>query len=178
MGILNKTKTYLIGPMEFEDGRAWRDDISDFLSKRGITIFDPYKKPFIGAFSESVEDRESLIEKRSNGRLGEIHEHMKMVRAQDLSMVDRSDFLICFISPNVPTFGTIEELVTAVRAKRPVFIVVDGGKNTTPLWLLGMFPPKYFYNSFEEVKDMLALIDDGKVEIDSDRWRLLKPELR
>jgi hypothetical protein len=93
-------------------------------------------------------------------------------------MVDRSDFIICYIDPNVFTAGSIEELVTAVRMKRVCFVVIEGGKKKTPLWIMGMLPHRYIYNSFEEVKNVLTNIDTGVKSIDSDRWRLFKEELR
>jgi hypothetical protein len=93
-------------------------------------------------------------------------------------LVDRSDFIIAYINPKTPTFGTMEELVTAVKMKRPTFIAIAGSKKKTPLWLLGMFPHKYIYDSMDDILDMVIKIDSGEKEIDSDRWRLLKKEFR
>jgi hypothetical protein len=108
----------------------------------------------------------------------EVQERMREVRAYDLNLVDRSDFIIAYIDPKTPTFGAVEELVTAVRMKRPTFIAVEGGKKLCPYWLLGMFPHKYIYDSVDNISKMLIKIDNGKKEIDSDRWRLLKKEYR
>ena len=55
---------------------------------------------------------------------------------------------------------------------------MEGGKATTPLWMLGMLPHKYIYNSLDEVIEMLYAIDNGSKPIDSDRWRLLRKEFR
>lgn len=178
MGILNKTKVYLIGPMQYQDGRGWREDMTEFLVNRGIVVFDPYKKPFINSPAEDESTHEKMGQLMSSGEFDEVAEHFKAVRAFDLSMVDRSDFIICYINPKIPTFGTMEELSTSVRMKRPTFVVVEGGKQNTPLWILGMLPHKYIYDSFEEVKTVLSNIDEGIKSLDSDRWRLFKPELR
>ena len=62
--------------------------------------------------------------------------------------------------------------------KKPIFISMEGGKSKTPLWMLGMLPHKYIYNSVDEIVDMLFAIDNGSKEIDSDRWRLLRDEYR
>jgi hypothetical protein len=62
--------------------------------------------------------------------------------------------------------------------KKPIFLSVEGGKKKCPLWILGMIPHKYIYNSVEEIVDMIRKIDGEKVKVDSDRWRLLKPEYR
>lgn len=178
MNILNKTKTYLIGAMQYADGREWREEMTAFLNGMGITIFDPYKKPFINAPQEDETIHIRMNALMENGEFDEVAEHFRSVRAFDLSMVDRSDFIICYINPKVPTVGTIEELTTAVRMKRPTFIVVEGGKSKTPLWIMGMLPHKYIYNSFEEVKTVLTNINNGIKSLDSNRWRLFKQELR
>ena len=55
---------------------------------------------------------------------------------------------------------------------------MEGGKHETPLWMMGMLPNHYIYDSIEEVVDMVKKIDSGEKKIDSDRWRLLRKELR
>ena len=107
-----------------------------------------------------------------------VTERMKVVRSYDLNLVDRSDFIIAHLVPDVASWGSAEEIVTAVRMKKPVFVSMEGGKTKTPLWMLGMFPHKYIYNSLDEIVDMLKAIDDGTKPIDSDRWRLLRKEFR
>jgi nucleoside 2-deoxyribosyltransferase len=179
MNILKKTKTYLAGAMQYEtDGRSWRDDMTEFLQEINVTVFNPYEKPFINAPKEDENTHARMAALMANGEFDEVHDHFKQVRAFDLSMVDRADFIICYINPSVPTFGTIEELSTAIKIKRATFVVVEGGKQNTPLWIMGMLPHKYIYNSFKEVKNMLSDIDKGIKNIDSDRWRLFKEKLR
>ncbi len=181
MNVLKKTKTYLVGPMEYAlegAGRFWRQDMTKFLRERNVTVFDPYDKPFVDAPSEDENTHELMRKLMRQGKFQEVHEHYKQVRALDLSMVDRSDFIVGYINPAVPTYGTTEELVTAVRMKRPVFLVIEGGMSEAPFWLLGMLPPKCFYNNFDEVKDMIARIDEGEKKINNERWRLFKDKFR
>lgn len=178
MNILRDTKSYLIGPMQYGDGRIWREDMTVFLKQMGVTVFDPYKKPFINAPDEDENTHKRMYSLMKSGEYDEVASHFKMVRSFDLSMVDRSDFIICYLDPKIPTFGTVEELAWSIRCKRPVFIVIEGGKQNTPLWVMGMLPHKYIYNNFEEVKSVLTNIDTGVKSIDSDRWRLFKTELR
>jgi hypothetical protein len=78
----------------------------------------------------------------------------------------------------VASWGSAEELVTAVRMKKPIFISMEGGKAKTPLWIMGMIPHNYIYDSIEEIMEMIKQIDSGEKKIDSDRWRLLRKELR
>ena len=107
-----------------------------------------------------------------------VTDRMKTVRSYDLNLVDRSDFIIAHLVPDVASWGSAEEIVTAVRMKKPIFISMEGGKAKTPLWMLGMLPHKYIYNSLDEVVEMLYAIDNGIKPIDSDRWRLLQKQYR
>lgn len=175
---LYRTKTYLAGPMQYKNGEGWRNKIQPWLESRNIIVFNPYHKPFIKDTDEHDTIREKLGILMEEGNYDAVAERMKVVRSYDLNLVDRSDFIVCYIDPTIPTIGTIEELVTAVRMKRPTFIFVEGGKKLCPFWILGMFPHKYIYDNLEDVMDMIESIDDGKKEIDSDRWRLLKKEFR
>lgn len=177
-GVLDKTKCYLIGSMQYENGEEWREVAQAVLGDMGVTTFNPYKRPFIDGPPENSESHKVWRQMLQEGRYDEVAEIFKEVRSLDLSMVDRADFIICYLKPSVFTAGTMEELSWAVRLKRPIFLVMDGGKQETPFWILGMLPHKYIYSSFAEVFKVLEDINSGNKEIDSKRWRLLRPELR
>ena len=67
--ILSKTKVYLIGAMQYDQtGRKWRDDISDTLRDMNVTIFDPYKKPFINAPDETEDTHNKLCHLMETGK--------------------------------------------------------------------------------------------------------------
>ena len=176
--LLYRTKTYLVGSMQYKNGESWREKLTSELEKMSVIVFNPYHKPFLKDIQESDVVRVEIADLMEHEKYEQVQERMKEIRAYDLNLVDRSDFIVAYIDPTVPTFGSVEELVTAVRMKKPTFIVIEGGKKKTPYWLLGMFPHKYFYNTMEEVSDMLKKIDVGDKEIDSDRWRLLRKEYR
>ena len=178
MNLLSRTKTYLVGHMQYVSGRDWREEVTSRLGPIGVTCFNPYKKPFINDVEEDEETREQMEIWMKTKQYDRVTKRMKTVRAYDLNLVDRSDFIIGHLVPDVASWGSAEEIVTAVRMKKPVFISMEGGKQATPLWMLGMFPHKYIYNSLDEVIEMLYAIDTGDKKIDSDRWRLLKKEYR
>ena len=164
--------------MQYVSGRNWREEVSEKLEPLSITCFDPYKKPFIKDVEEDEASREEMETWMRTKQYDRVTDRMKMVRAYDLNLVDRSDFIIAHLVPEVASWGSAEEIVTAVREKKPVFVSMEGGKAKTPLWMLGMFPHKYIYNSIEEIIEMLFAIDGGNKPIDSDRWRLLRKEFR
>ena len=178
VNLLENTKTYLVGHMQYASGRDWREEVTEKLWELNITCFDPYKKPFIKDVEEDEASRQEMETWMKTKQYDRVSDRMKTVRSYDLNLVDRSDFIIANLVPDVASWGSAEELTTAVRMKKPIFISMEGGKSHTPLWMLGMLPHKYIYNSIEEIVDMLYAIDSGNKPIDSDRWRLLKKEFR
>jgi len=164
--------------MQYVSGRNWREHVTEKLDPLNITCFDPYKKPFLKDVEEDEASRQEMETWMRTKQYDRVTERMKTVRAYDLNLVDRSDFIIAHLVPEVASWGSAEEIVTAVREKKPVFVSMEGGKTKTPLWMLGMFPHKYIYNSVDEIIEMLYAIDDGNKPIDSDRWRLLRKEFR
>ena len=160
--------------MQYASGRDWREYVEGELTPLGIQIFNPYKKPFVKDVNEDEQTRDRVNGDMQNGFYSDVAERMKLIRSFDLNLVDRSDFIIAHLLPEVASWGSAEEIVTAVRMKKPIFISMEGGKKKTPLWMMGMLPHHYVYDSVEEVVDMVKAIDSGTKEIDSDRWRLLK----
>jgi hypothetical protein len=178
VNLLENTKTYLVGHMQYLSGRDWRREVTEKLGKLKITCFDPYKKPFVKDVGEDEASRREMETWMKTKQYDRATERMKTVRAYDLNLVDRSDFIIAHLVPDVASWGSAEEIVTAVRMKKPIFVSMEGGKSKTPLWMLGMLPHKFIYNSVEEIIDMLHAIDSGSKPIDSDRWRLLQKQFR
>jgi hypothetical protein len=178
MNNLYRTRCYLVGHMQYVSGRNWREYVEHELKPVGIKLFNPYKKPFVKDVEEDEETRKSIESKMAAAKYDDVTERMKRIRSYDLNLVDRSDFIIAHLIPEVASWGSAEEIVTAVRMKKPVFVSMEGGKKKTPLWMMGMFPHKYIYNSIEDLVAMLKKIDSGEKMIDSDRWRLLRKELR
>ena len=178
MNLLRKTKTYLVGHMQYADGREWRENVEIELEKLNITVFNPFDKPFVKDVDEGEETRREIEKMMALGYYDGVAEKMKDIRSHDLNLVDRSDFIIAHLEPSIASWGSAEEIVTAVRMKKPIFISMEGGKHATPLWMMGMLPHRYIYDSIEEVVDMIKQIDSGDKKIDSDRWRLLRRELR
>jgi hypothetical protein len=178
MGLLNKTRVYLCGGMQYINGRGWRENVTQELGKMGITTFNPYIKPFMDDVKEDEASRQLLGEQMKSGDYEAVSVRMRKVRNFDLRLCDISDFIVAHINPSVASWGSAEELVTSVRAKKPLFISIEGGKQLCPLWIMGMVPHHYIYNNTSEIVDMLKNIDSKEKSIDSERWRLLLPEYR
>jgi len=178
MGILNKCKVYTVGGMQYTDGRDWRNKVKAELCPRGITVFDPYHKPFLNEIKEDEEARAALKEWMDNEEYDRVTDRMKAVRNDDLRICDLSDFIIMYIDPRLASWGSAEEFFTVNRMKKPIFLAIEGGKTKCPLWIMGTIPHKYIYSTVEEIIECVKRIDDGTQVMDNYRWRLLKLQYR
>lgn len=178
MNLLNKTKCYLIGHMQYADGRGWRDIVKKELSSCNINFFDPYHKPFLHEVPEDEGSRDEMKRWMETEQYELVSERMWAVRGYDLRLCDICDFFIAHIIPEKASWGSAEEITTVIRQKKPLFLSIEGGKKKTPLWLLGAIPHKYIYNNIDEVITTIKNIDVGIIKMSSDRWKLLKEDLR
>ena len=180
LNLLKGTRAYLIGAMESEKdcGRSWRLDIQDKLKDLGINWFDPCQKHFIKDIQEVDGAQDELKMLRAAHRYDELEEKMRIIRIYDLSLVDKSDFLIFHYDNTKITVGSFEEFFVGNSIKRPIFVIAVNGVDQLPYWFFACMSNKYFYNSIDEAIDMLKAIDSGDKEIDSNRWKLLKPGYR
>ncbi len=171
MNRLTNTRCYLAGAMEKDEtnGVEWRQTIQLALRDLGICWLDPTKKPTdIGR--ETVESKNEMIEAREACDYEAVHKLMKIIRCVDLRMVDISDFLVVNLDPDIPTFGTHEEIANANRQKKPIIIRIVGGKAKTPLWLLAMLPHQLILSTWEEVHQYLRHIDHDTLIDRLNRW--------
>jgi len=177
MGILNKTKVYTIGSMEYGNGEDWRNELKTHFKPRGIHVLDPYHKQFVLACDETEEKREELKAWREQGKYEELAAYCKNFRRLDLNCVDKSDFIVWNLDVTVPTIGSVEEFSVGVKLKRPAYIICKQGKTKCPLWIFGMIPHQYIMSSLEEFVVEIKQIDDGTKPMDN-RWRLFQEEIR
>lgn len=166
--------------MQYQNGEGWRNNVKTELDGRNIKFHDPYHKLFVTNIPEDQDSRDEMGRWMASEQYDKVAERMKLVRGYDLRLCDICDWYFAVINPRVPSWGSAEEITTIIREKKPLFLVIDhpDGKKATPLWLLGMFPHKYIYSSLSSAIEMIKLIDDGKHIIDSDRWKLLREDVR
>lgn len=177
-GLLYRTRTYLAGNLEFSSETTnWRTQVKQELEPLGIICFDPMQGNFINDQDESDEYRNKIISQRESGNWEEVQNFMKGVIEKDLRLIDIVDFVIFKFEFDKPTYGTTHELIMAQAEKKPIFVVADD-KRKVPLWLVGLLPEKYIYDSIESVISTVKLINSGEKPIDSRRWHLLKEKYR
>lgn len=177
--ILKKTRAIVIGPMEecISEGRDVRLRVKKELDKMGVTLLDHYDRPFVEMVREDEDTHNDMVKMREEERYDDLAD-LRLIRLQDLALIDMSDFVICHFEKKTFSVGTFEELFLANKIKKPIFFVWGEGKQKCPFWVFWTIPHRYIYNSIDEVIEMLHKINNGEVQIDSKRWRLLKPEYR
>jgi hypothetical protein len=178
--LLKNTRCYLIGHMQYSNGRGWRESVKETFKDIGIKFYDPYHKPFIHDIPEDEGSREEMLHWMETEQYDLVAHRMKSVRAYDLRLCDICDWFIAVIKPSVASWGSAEEITTIIREKKPLFLVIDDpkGKAATPLWLMGIMPHKYIYNTLEDAVETIKAIDNDIVKMSSDRWKLLLPAMR
>lgn len=171
MNRLKHTRIYLAGAMEKDatNGVEWRQTLMRELADLEIYWLDPTQKPTdIGR--ETLETKQELIEARLAGDYDAVHKLMRIIRCVDLRMCDISDCIIINLDPDIPTYGSMEEVVQSNRQKKPIILRVEGGKERTPLWLLAMIPHQLIFSTWEEVHHYLRHIAHDSVIDCLDRW--------
>jgi hypothetical protein len=177
---LKGTRCYLIGHMQYSDGRGWRQLIKERFEDNGIKFFDPYFKPFLQDIPEDENSRAEMLHWMETEQYDLVAQRMKAVRSYDLRLCDICDWFVAVIKPTIASWGSAEEITTVIREKKPLFLIIDDprGKKATPLWLMGKMPHKYIYGSLDEAIKTIDAIDNGIIKCSSDRWKLLREEYR
>jgi nucleoside 2-deoxyribosyltransferase len=180
MNTLKGTTVYTIGNLEYDNftyAAKWRQQITDELTPHGIRVLSPLDNVFQTFQAEQAgfnrKLKQDLLDK---SKWESVHESAKLIRNRDLAMVDVSTFIVCVLDPTKPTFGTIDEIITAKRACKPVFLVIpEKGYSGIPIWLASYFKPEWVYSSVEDAIEAIRFIDRNPVSnLNNKYWKIFK----
>jgi nucleoside 2-deoxyribosyltransferase len=168
---LKDQRCYLAGAMDRvpDRGTTWRSNITPFLEKLGVVVFNPLNKPTTVGIedSETHKIKSKLKEQQDYDSLSSI---MKTIRSVDLRLVDISDFLIVNLDISVHPCGTLEEIFWANRQKKPILIHIEQGKQNMPDWLFGTIPHQMMFSDWDSLKDYLIYINKEENIETFKRW--------
>lgn len=174
MGKLKGQLIYLSGAMDSKEsngGVEWREEITPFLHKLGMGVFNPCDKPILDTkFPENNETREKIMALKKAGEFDAVHEYYKQVVREDLRAVDCCHALIVYLDIRQFPCGTYNEIYLAAEQRKPILIICPYGKEEVPNWLFGRIKHDLFFSSFEECKEYLIGIDSGKIKDEHGRW--------
>jgi len=171
MNRLANSRVYLVGPMDCapDAGVGWRQRIQYDLADLELVWLDPTQKP-IDIGLENPENRVRILAAKAAGDYDTVAKDMKIIRHVDLRMTDIADFIIVHIDTSIYSFGTIEELSTANRMKKPIVAHVEQGKQNAPNWLFAMLPHQMIFSTWEEIYAYIRHVAyDDEIEL-HDRW--------
>jgi hypothetical protein len=177
---LNEAVVYLSGPIDRAKdlGRGWRQEFIGKSAHLNMQIIDPCNKP--SSFVHEIHgDLRTTSVLRQERKWNELQNFVKKFRREDLRFTDISDFIIVYIDPEVPMFGTLDELYTAEDQKKPCLCIIKGGIECLPTWLFAVFKLEEIFADIDECINYLNKINDGSINIENDyRWVLCRKELR
>lgn len=175
-GLLTNAYVYLCGPIQnAKDCYSWRYAITASLTDLGINVFDPNKDHFVNQPTESYEDRQNMLAQRSKGDFEFVHDYMKKVIRRDLRQTDLSTFLIGHIDPDIPTWGTVHELVLAAQQGKAILIHTED-KKKFPLWLIGLLNMDLVFESWSDLMDYVRKIHFAEIYAEPKYWKIVAHE--
>jgi nucleoside 2-deoxyribosyltransferase len=163
---LKNARCYLSGAIEFENEDCdinWRDEPKKILKERfEVNVFDPHSDPKQKWVPE-------LHLARKEKRYNDISIIAKKFVKKDLTMLDRSDFLIAYLPYKVPTTGTNHEIINSNNAKKPTLLVTDCGDIAyIPFWYFGFIPIDCMFPNWESLYKYLDDVNKG--HNNNNRW--------
>ncbi len=127
------------------------------MPKRGRTSFEKT----IQKFDKSLE------ELRSIELSDEVTKCLDKLNEAFLSI------LMSAVSQQIPTYGTIHEIVEARRQRKPVFMVWEGGKEECSAWLMWLVGHRNIFTNVDDLMTRLENISKGKTAYNAKDWLLL-----
>lgn len=185
MGYLSHTKCYLVGPIEHDKtfGKDWREVVSSKLNEFGVHVYNPLDRPewmaHLEPYMPPAKTREEVLTqiRAHNEESYKYIKTQKFIRHVCMRFVNSCDFVFCYL-PNAKTFGSTEELVVAVNAKKPIIFVFPD--DVPSLWVYDMATTKEIFTNIKNALVLLNEINDGNVTLDLLQWIFLKdyPKLK
>jgi len=181
---LRNTKVYLIGPIESDKcfGRDWREVVSAKLSEFGVHIYNPLDRPkwmaHLEPYMPPAKSRDEILKQiRCGEESGKYIKTQKFIRHVCMRYVNSCDFVFCYL-PNAKTFGSTEELVIALGAKKPIIFVFPD--DIPSLWVYDMAMDKHVFQNTKDALEFIFRVDSGQETLDLLQWIFLKdyPKLK
>ncbi len=166
MGYLAGKGLYLSGAIEHADPKDnWRvEPMRVFKERFGINVFDPHADP-------KQQWEADLKTAKKNRDFDSVERIARLFVRKDLQIVQKTDIVVAYLPPNIPTTGTVHEIINSWNYKNPTLIVSDH-KEDIPSWYYGFIKHKYMFDGFSALYDYLQEVDDGMHKGDL-RWAMV-----
>lgn len=172
--VLRGSVCYLSGAMDFVDdgGTGWRRVFIDKCRQEnlGIIFFDPTNKP------KGLTVEGTCQQLREEKRWDELQKAARLIRREDLRMVDLSDFMVIKIDKRIHICGSYDELFTIEDQKKPILAIVEGGLANLSVFLFAALNLKEVFINDDDCIEYLKNINNGNIELDK-RWVFVRQYL-
>lgn len=171
--LLHSHYYYLSGPIDYaKDPFSWRELVRGELSKIGCRSLNPLDKPISNVDLEEQENVGARHAWKAEGNFHKLKALMEPIRAADLRLVDKSDFIVAYLDNTIQTCGTWEEIFVGNRLKRPVLIVCKQGVKALSDWIFGTLPLEHLFDDFPSLFSYVRSIDSGENTNYLGRWQI------
>ncbi len=176
MGLLAGTKVYLCGPIEYSKSPvSWRVDLTAFLQKLGVRVYDPLVKPDWFPYTAKANPKiyvDAILGKSPDLQPQEAFEGLSYVRKLDLRYVYDCEWLIVHLAREFSA-GTGEELAIAAQTGKPILVFSE--HEVPASWSLVQLGGsddwrEVFHPSLDAMKNRIEAIDRGLVKLDPAKW--------
>jgi len=172
-GLIKGFRIFLSGPIDRADdfGMGWRKTIRKLCrdAELGVFFFDPTNKPK-SMRTESGIEAIMIQEMVREDKWGEAKAFTKVIRREDLRGVDWADIVIVNLDIDSRPCGTYDEVFTAYRESKPVYIIMAGDrtKYDIPSWLVSYIEgPEDIFDNLEDCVERLIQLDRGEFPFDA-----------
>jgi hypothetical protein len=176
LGLLDGSLAYCPRPIDAaaDYGAGWSAQINPILKSFGVRVLDPTNKPKLYGYN-AEETANSVEQRRQWKEAGEYDKVVALseIRSIDLRLCDLAWFGCVYLDMKQEPCGTIEEIVTLVRQKKPVIIYSPSGKSKVKDWVFWMMHGhETIFDNMVDLAAYLTKVDVG--EIKDKRWRLFQ----
>lgn len=171
MGYLENKMVYLSGPIQYAQDIEWRSEPIRILQEKfGLIVFDPYADP--------KQKWTPVIQKAQKEKdYSTIVSVAKKFVRKDLGKLDKSDFLIAYLSHNIPTTGVCHEVINSNNEKKPTLLVTNSGDIANiPIWYYGFISLEFMFPNWNNLFNYLEEVDSGKHK-HNNRWSLVYEDI-
>ena len=179
-GKLNGSVTYLVGSIDYSPdcGVGWRAEVRQKLIAAGlgaIKVIDPCQRTE-GLPQDVGEEQSKINQYKAEKNWTALQSLMKPIVRADLRCIDCSDFIIAYIERDIHMCGSYHEIVCCLSQKKPVMVVVKGGRQNASSWLFGICDVETMFDDFDSMVDYLKKLNDGTIPL-SKKWVLFRQVL-
>lgn len=133
-------KCYLAGSIQDakDSGVKWREKLTPKLVELGWTVLDPVKSESNLA-DGTIDDAKKVMDGwLASGNREKFQHHMRLVKADDLRMVDESDLVIVYLNWKYAHGGTFHELGHAWERHIPIYAMSYEPLKDFNQWILSL----------------------------------------